>query len=312
MPFTKFHQHSSTEILKTLLTSIVAYVFLLFAAYELSQYSYYWVLALAIPTHFFHARMFVVMHDCGHFSFIKSRSLNNLVGHITAFFFYTPFLMWRELHNKHHRYQGNLDRRDQSLDVWTMTTEEFKKTAALKRTVYRIYRHPVFLFSVAPVFLFLLIFRVPFESFSKKAVINIIFLDLVLLVLMFGFPGFFVQFIFVQAPSLLLGFGMASYLFYIQHQFEGTLWLRDDDFKNSLIAEHGSSYFKLPPFLNWVYGNIGYHHLHHFDVKIPMYNLPQAQVQYGVEPTAVTLKNSLKCLKLRLWDESSRKMVGFP
>lgn len=307
MPFSKLHAHNSTDILKILLTSIVPYVFLLSAAYFLSRYSYYWVLALVVPTHFFHARMFVVMHDCGHYSFAKSRALNNLIGHVTAFFFCTPFFMWRELHNKHHRYQGNLDKRDQSLDVWTMTTEEYKEATVYKRIAYRIYRHPLFLFSIAPFFLFLLIFRVPFESFSKKAVLNILFLDVILAICLYSFPRFFL----VLAPSLLFGFAMAAFLFYIQHQFEGTLWLRDKEFRNQLIAEQGSSYYKLPPFLNWVYGNIGFHHLHHLDVKIPMYNLPRAQMQYGGEQSVVTLKHSIKCLKLRLWDEHSRKMVEF-
>lgn len=307
MPFSKFHQHNSSDILRILLTSVLPNIFLLFAAYFLSQYSYYWVLALAIPTHIFHARMFVVMHDCGHFSFCKSRFLNNLVGHVTAFFFLTPFFMWRELHNKHHRFQGNLDKRDQSLDVWTLTTDEYKNAAIFKRLAYRIYRHPLFLFSIAPFFLFLIIFRVPFESFSKKAVFNIVFLDLILAICLYNFPWFFL----VQAPSLLLGFAMASFLFYIQHQFEGTLWLRDKEFNFKLIAEHGSSYYKLPAFVNWVYGNIGYHHLHHLDVKIPMYNLPQAQLQYGGEQCVVTLKDSVKCLRLKLWDEKNMKLVKF-
>lgn len=307
MPFKKFHQHSPLDIIITLFTSVVPYVALLVAAYYLSQHSFYWVLALVIPTHFFHARMFVVMHDCGHFSFAKSRILNNLVGHVFAFFFYTPFFMWRELHNKHHRFQGNLDQRHQSLDVWTMTTEEFKNATSFKRAAYRIYRHPLFLFSIAPFVLFLIIFRVPFESFSKKAILNIVFLDLLLAVLLYNFPWFFL----VQAPSLLLGYTIAAFLFYVQHQFEGTLWLRDKEFNFKLIAEHGSSYYKLPVFLNWVYGNIGYHHLHHLDVKIPMYNLPKAQLQYGGEQSVVTLKDTLKCLKLKLWNEYTQKLVEF-
>lgn len=284
---------------------------LLFAAYKLSEISYFWVVALAIPTHFFHSRMFVVMHDCGHYSFFKSRFLNNLLGHVTAFFFYTPFFMWRELHNKHHAYQGNLDKRDKSLDVWTLTTEEFARAGAVKKWAYRIYRHPLFLFSIAPYFLFLLIFRVPFERFSTKAIANILILDALLLGFLVFQPQLLLKLFLVQGPSLFIGFSMASFLFYIQHQFEGTLWLRDIEFNNSEIALHGSSFYRLPPFLNWVYGNIGYHHIHHLDVKIPMYNLSRAQEKLQHEHSSVFLRDTFKTFKLKLWDEKNRKMVGF-
>lgn len=307
----KFHLHSNTEIVKVLMTSVLGYVLLLSAAFYLSEFSFLWVLLLAVPTHFLHARIFIVMHDCGHRSFFKSRFLNSFFGHITAFSFYTPFLMWRELHNKHHANQGNLDRRHQSLDVWTLTRSEYDAAGLLRKLSYRLYRHPFFLFLVAPFFFFLLIFRVPFERFSKKAVFNIFSLDLLLLGLYFSSPALFLKIFLIQLPSLSIGLPMAAFLFYIQHQFENTLWVRNVDFNSSLIARHGSSFYKVPDFLNWAYGNIGYHHLHHLDVRIPMYNLPHAQQELQLEHSVVELRDTLKCLQLKLWDEKVRKMVGF-
>ncbi|MEQ1723744.1 MAG: fatty acid desaturase, partial [Pseudobdellovibrio sp.] len=171
------------QIIYVLSTSLLSYLITLFLSYKLSAYSYWWVLLLALPAHFFHARMFIVMHDCGHYSFFKSRKLNNLFGHITGFFYYTPFYMWRELHNKHHTNQGNLDKRGQSLDVWTLTKAEYESAPKTKRLLYNLYRNPMVLLFIAPLFLFFIIFRVPFEKFSAKAVINILILD-VLLILM--------------------------------------------------------------------------------------------------------------------------------
>lgn len=306
-----FHGPKDSEILWVLITSVLAYILLLALSYSLFQRSYFWVLLLAVPTHFFHARMFIVMHDCGHFSFFRSAFMNNLFGHICGFSFYTPFFMWRELHNKHHANQGNLDKRNKSLDVWTLTTEEYARANKSKRLAYRLYRNPLFLFTVAPLFFFLLIFRIPFEKFSIKAVINIFILDAFLVFFAVTQPEISLRFFFIQAPSLMIGFMMASYLFYIQHQFENTLWLRTADFSNREIALHGSSYYKLPPLLNWVYGNIGYHHLHHLDVRIPMYNLPDAQKKLRFEESRLLLSDSIKCLKMRLWNEKTRKMQGF-
>lgn len=306
----KYRTPSVTKSIWVLLTSIGLYVALLSVAYYLSKFSYLWVLALALPTHFAHARMFVVMHDCGHRSFFKNRLLNDIFGHICGFFYYTPFYMWRELHNKHHAFQGNLDKRGNSLDVWTLTTKEFKSKNFITQAAYRFYRNPFVILVISPLVLFLIIFRLPFEKFSTKAVINIILLDVLLIYLVLE-QSLFTKFFLIQAPSLMLSFCIASFLFYSQHQFENTLWLKDSDYSNEKISLYGSSFFCMSPFYNLAYGNIGFHHIHHLDAKIPMYRLSEAQQELRYNFTAITIKSALQSLRLSLWDEEKKQLVSF-
>lgn len=306
----KFREHSNSQIVSVLCTSLLAYLVLLFIAYQLSFYSYWWVLLLAVPTHWFHARIFILMHDCGHYSFFKSRKLNSLFGHIAGFFYYTPFLMWRELHNKHHVNQGNLDKRGQSLDVWTMTRSEYEYSSKTTKLIYNAYRHPFVLLVLSPLLLFFIIFRLPFEKFSAKALANIFILDAILLSAILFFPQIALTYFLIQLPSLLISLSMASFLFYVQHQFENTKWVKSADYNNELISLRGSSYFKLPPFLDWAYGFIGYHHIHHLDVKVPMYRLKLAHQSLNSLHTEITLKEALKALQLKVWDEDQSKLVS--
>jgi omega-6 fatty acid desaturase (delta-12 desaturase) len=103
------------------------------------------------------------------------------------------------------------------------------------------------------------------------------------------------------------------WLFYVQHQFEDAYWERGGNWDYAEAALVGSSYFKLPRILQWFTGNIGFHHIHHLSPRIPNYNLERCHrsdpMFSAVEP--ITLLGSLRTLKLRLWDEASRKLVGF-
>lgn len=307
----EFRQNSNSQIIYVLLTSLGAYGALLYVGYLLSGYSYWWVLFLAVPTHWLHARIFILMHDCGHYSFFKQRWLNTLFGHIAGLFYLTPFLMWRELHNKHHVMQGNLQKRGYSLDVWTMTSDEYSNASDWKKWRYRFYRHPFTVLVLSPLLLFILIFRIPFEKFSTKAVLNIFILDILLLLPLVVNPDSFFKMASIVAPSMLISFCMASFLFYVQHQFENTLWLIDSEYSNEQISLRGSSYFKMPPFFDWCYGYIGYHHIHHLDTKIPMYKLQSAQIRLNLQTEEITFEKALNSLKCKLWDSSLNKLTGF-
>ena len=294
-------------------SSLLPYFALIWLSSLVAAHSYWWVLLLAVPTHWLHARIFIIMHDCGHRSLFKTDFLNDFFGHIAGFCFATPFYMWRELHNKHHQNQGRLQKRGLSLDVWTLTKSEWQAANPLKRLAYRLYRNPIVLFVIAPVILFIIIFRLPFEKFSLKAVLNIFILDFIFLSLILIVPRTSISLLTIVAPSLLISFSAASFLFYIQHQYEKTLWVDEEDFDNRLISLVGSSYLQLGRFFEWCYGNINYHHIHHLDTKIPMYRLRNAHQSLNTVQTlpALSPARAVKSVHLKVWNESTNRLESF-
>jgi omega-6 fatty acid desaturase (delta-12 desaturase) len=112
---------------------------------------------------------------------------------------------------------------------------------------------------------------------------------------------------------LLLAGAAGVWLFYVQHTFEKAYWTRDRawDYRQAAIA--GSSHYDLPAVLRWFTGNIGYHHIHHLAPQVPNYRLRAAYESSPVLQRAprLTLKSSLRCARMKLWDEERGCMVGF-
>jgi omega-6 fatty acid desaturase (delta-12 desaturase) len=120
-------------------------------------------------------------------------------------------------------------------------------------------------------------------------------------------------YLLVQMPILIIASSLGLWLFYVQHQFEGTYWERHDKWSYVRHALEGSSFYKLPRILQWFSGNIGYHHLHHLSPRIPNYNLQKCHDSNKMFRSVphITLWSSLKAVTYRLWDEERKKLVGF-
>lgn len=120
-------------------------------------------------------------------------------------------------------------------------------------------------------------------------------------------------YLLIQLPVLYIASVHGVWLFYVQHQYENVVWKRAQEWNYKEIALGGSSYFKLPIVLQWFTGNIGFHHIHHLSPKIPNYKLPACYKENTVfqEIKPVTFFSSLRSLKLRLWDENKKQLVGF-
>ena len=118
----------------------------------------------------------------------------------------------------------------------------------------------------------------------------------------------------IQLPIVLLSGTAGVWLFYVQHQFEDTYWDRDKTWSVERASFEGSSYFHLPRLLQWFSGNIGFHHIHHLALKVPNYRLEEcfrSHPRLQQAPT-LTMRTSLRCASLALWDEDRRKLVPFP
>ncbi|HUF60608.1 MAG TPA: fatty acid desaturase [Verrucomicrobiales bacterium] len=297
-----------------IVNTIGAYAGLWFLMY-LSLSTYWWLIfPLAVVAGGFLIRVFIIFHDCGHGSFFKSRLANDIWGFITGVLTFTPYYHWRWEHSIHHGAAGDLDRRGAG-DIWTLTVEEYLASSRWKKFSYRLARNPVILFFVAPLFLFLIHqrFPAPHAKLQEKASVWIMNVALIgmaaVLIAIFGF----LPWLTIQLIAMAVAGSAGIWLFYVQHQFEDVYWERGEDWDYTDAALKGSSFYKMPRVLQWFSGNIGFHHIHHLSPRIPNYNLERCHrsdpMFAKVKPT--TLRDSLKSLHFRLWDEESRKLISF-
>lgn len=300
---------------------LVSTAFLLAGAWALMYFSLgvgYWLtLLLAVPAAFFLVRLFIVQHDCGHGSFFRSPRVADIVGSALGVLTLTPYHYWKKAHAMHHATSGNLEHRGFG-DIDTLTVDEYLALSPWGRFKYRLYRHPVILFGVGAILHFFVRHRLPtiVPRTWTRARWSIFWTDV-------GLAGFIVgmgllvgfrQFLLVHVPLMTLSCSMGVWLFYVQHQFEPTYWEHDEQWAYNDAALVGSSYYRLPRLLQWATGNIGLHHVHHLSARIPNYRLQEAleSIPELRRVTTLTLRESLRCVRLALWDERERKLVRFP
>jgi omega-6 fatty acid desaturase (delta-12 desaturase) len=288
-----------------------------FAMHAAYRYSHPWIaLALAAPAAGFLMRLFIIQHDCGHGSFFKSTRANDLLGAVIGVISLTPYSYWRQTHALHHSTSGNLNQRGYG-DINTLTLREYAALSAWGRFKYRAYRSIPVMFLVGPMYHFVVNHRLPIivPSDWKQERLSILLNDLVLARILAAalYTVGLWPFLQVQLPVSLIAACMGVWLFYVQHQFDGTYWRRDENWDLAQASLQGSSYFELPAVLQWITGNIGFHHIHHLNSRIPNYYLPRAMKENPVfqKVTRLTLFTSFKCVTLALWDEEREKLIGF-
>ena len=277
----------------------------------------YWLtLLLAIPTAGFLVRLFMIQHDCGHGAFFGQRFANDLIGRVISVLTLTPYDYWRRNHALHHATSANLDRRGIG-DILTLTLSEYLSRSPWGRFAYRAYRHPVVMFGIGPAYLFLLQHRLPFEQMRQgwRPWANVIATNLGITVIAAACIRFIGvgPFLAVYLPVMLLAASIGVWLFYVQHQFDAVVWSRDPDWSLPEGAFLGSSHYDLPALFRWFTANIGIHHIHHLSSRIPFYRLREALRDHPQLQTVgrVTFGESLRGIRLALWDESRQKLVSF-
>ena len=274
-----------------------------------------WITAgLAVVAGLMMVRIFIIFHDCGHGSFFKSRRANDITGFITGVLTLTPYHHWRWEHSIHHATTGSLDRRGIG-DVWTVTVEEYLRSTRWRRFAYRLARNPFVLFVLGPVFYLGFQQRVPSANANARERRSVHWMNLAILAVGAALSSVFGigTYLLIQLTIVIVGGGVGVWLFYVQHQFEDAYWERDEEWDYTTAALAGSSYYKLPRILQWLSGNIGFHHIHHLSSRIPNYNLERCHYADPLfqEVRPLTLLTSLQSLGLHLWDEEQGKLVGF-
>ena len=297
-----------------LVTTLLPLAALFAAMYQLLALSFWWTLVFVLPAGALLVRTFVLMHDCAHGSFFSSRRANRVVGAVTGLLTLIPFEHWRHEHALHHASAGDLDRRGHG-DVETLTIREYLARTPSGRLRYRIIRHPLVFLILGPLF-FVLDKRVPPRGVGAgRAQVASVWLTNAAIVIVGGglIALFGSRVLLIYLPAYYLAVTAGIWLFFVQHQFEGTYWEEHQRWDYASAAIAGSSYFQLPAVLQWVTGSIGFHHVHHLGPKIPNYNLQRCHDENPLfhRATVITLRKSLSALRLALWDEDEGRLVSF-
>ena len=260
-----------------LATSVVPYLALTVLMYASLEVSVWITLALAIPAAGFLLRTFIVFHDCTHGSFMPTKRGNRWVGRFAGLLVFQPFANWGHNHAVHHGTAGDLDRRGTG-DVMTLTVEEYESRDWAGRLGYRLFRNPLVMFGIGPIWSLMIGPRIWSSKQRVRAAQQ--------------HPadqpgagdrrrrdrlaGRLQAWLIVQMPVVILAGTLGVWMFYVQHQFEDAYWESSENWSYSDAALQGSSYLRLPKVMQFFTGNIGLHHVHHLSAKIPNYNLQRA------------------------------------
>ena len=280
------------------------------------QVGYWLTLLLAIPAGGLLVRLFIIQHDCGHGAFFRQRAANAWMGRVLGVLTLTPFDYWKRNHAIHHATSSNLDRRGIG-DIDLLTVQEYRSKPWWGRMLYRLYRSPPVMFVAGPAWMFLLQHRLPFHQMrdgwrpwiSTIATNAAIAAGIAGMIHLVGFGPF----VMVHLPIMLIAASLGVWLFYVQHQFETVFWARAGEWSHHDAGLAGSSYYDLPGLLRWFSGNIGIHHIHHLNSRIPYYRLPNVLNDHPELRTIgrLTLWDSLKLTRLSLWCEQRKRLVSF-
>ena len=295
-------------------TSVVPYFALSVTMYLALDVSYLLTLAIAVPTAGFLLRTYILFHDCAHGSFLPSRRANAWLGVALGLVVYAPFGSWRHSHAVHHATAGDLDRRGVG-DVLTLTVAEYRALPWRHRLAYRLFRNPLVMFGLGPIYGLVLQPRLVSRSARPRIRRSVIATNIALAALVAGLCWLigWREYLLVWGPTALLAGAAGVWLFYVQHQFEDTYWQSTGDWSYADAALQGSSYLRLPKVLQFFTGNIGLHHVHHLNAKVPNYNLQRAHDDNPIfhEVPTLSLWDGLRTVRLKLWDEDRGRLVTF-
>ncbi|WP_210366554.1 fatty acid desaturase [Bacillus sp. REN3] len=309
-----YEQSNMKDSIFQLLNTVVPFLALWILAYQSLSISYLLSLLFSVAAAGLLIRIFIIFHDCTHHSFFKSRKANKVVGTLTGVLTMFPYSQWGHDHAVHHATSSNLDKRGTG-DIWVMTVDEYLAAPVSLKLAYRLYRNPIVMFILGPIYLVLIKNRFNRKGARTPEKLNTYLTN----ILIFSVAGLLIwaigweAFLMVQGPIFFISGSLGIWLFYIQHTFEDSYFESDKDWEYVKAAVEGSSYYKLPKVLQWITGNIGYHHVHHLSPRVPNYKLEE--VHNNTKPLqnvpTITLTTSLSSLKFRLWDEESKQFIGF-
>ncbi len=310
-PFAKSEKRKSImQMVNTLIPLLAAWAL----GFYLLQYSPWLTVACSVVAAGFVVRTFIIFHDCTHGSFFKNKKANDYVGFVTGVLTSFPYEKWKREHTIHHATSSNLDKRGIG-DIDMLTVDEYMEKSKLGRLGYRLYRNPIVMFGLGPIYMVLVLNRVNRSDAKRKERINT-HLTTVTIAAILGSLIWLTSWqavLLVYGVTLFIAGSLGIWLFYIQHTYEDSYFEYNEDWDYVKAAVEGSSYYKLPKLLQWITGNIGFHHVHHLSPRVPNYHLEAAHE--AVPPlqraTTITLTTSLESIRYKLYDPENKRFVTF-
>jgi len=259
-------------------------------------------------------RLFVIYHDHQHRALLPKSIVAAILMRLLGICLLCPNAVWRSSHNFHHSHNSKL--RSANIGSFPiMTREQYRQSPAGERFLYLLMRHPLTILSgYITVFLFGMVI-LPFLSSPRKNIDSIPAFLLhgaiaVWLAIHFGWLGLVLT---MLLPFFIAG-ALGAYLFYVQHNFPGVIFKDNDGWTYEGAALESSSYLKTNPLMAWFTGNIGYHHIHHLNHRVPFYRLPELYRDIPelreVRTTSLHPFEIIRCLQLKVWCVETQRMVG--
>jgi len=261
------------------------------------------------------SRFFIIFHDYQHHTILRGSFIADAIFTVFGFYMITPPNIWKRSHDHHHNHNAKLF--SASIGSFPiMTRQKFMEASKSEKFEYLAVRHPMnMFFAYFTTFMFGMCIQSFLSSFKRHwdslVVLIIHFAIAACLFIFFGWDTWLLTFFVPFFLSQMLG----SYLFYAQHNFPGVMFRKNAEWNYTSAALESSSFMRLNPFMQWVTANIGFHHIHHLNSKIPFYRLPEAMAAIPelqqAKVTTLKPKDIAACLKLKVWDADQNRMIGF-
>lgn len=261
------------------------------------------------------SRFFIIFHDFQHHTILHKSKAANAIFTLFGIYMITPPSIWKRSHDHHHNHNAKLF--SASIGSYPiMTRQKFEEASRKERFEYLATRHPL---NMVMGYFTMFLYGMCIQSFLANPrkhwdSLGIVLLHVGIAVFLFVKFGWLVWLLSFSLP-FFLSHMLGAYLFYAQHNFPSASFCTNADWNYAQAALESSSFMKLNFFWRWVTANIGYHHIHHLNSRIPFYRLPEAMAAIPElnNPRITTLNplDIIACLRLKVWDAEQNKMIGF-
>ncbi len=260
-------------------------------------------------------RGFIIYHDYMHGALLRRSPLARALMYVYGILVLTPPRVWRETHNYHHAHNAKIvGSHVGSYPV--VTVDMWKKLSARDRFFYKAARHPLtVMLGYGGIFLYGMclssFLRRPLRNWDSALALVVHFALAAALYRFFGADVL----LFAFVVPLVVACAVGAYLFYAQHNFDGVFLQGRHEWSYTRAALESSSYMEMGPVMQWMTGNIGFHHVHHLNPSIPFYRLPEAMAAIpelrDARVTSLRPRDIAACFRLKLWDPRVGRMVGY-